>query len=114
MYGDLAPDSSAVRMRLTTVADVACETSLLSACGGAKDTPVLHSLVILPDSEGADQAPWDGSTTWMQPMLRRSNLWSPDRHHDSERPWPMPVARSAQRGRGEPRLGATAQQLTTT
>ena len=57
MHVDLAPDPSAVRTHLATVEGVACGTSLLFACGGAKDTPVLRLLVILPDSRVADRVP---------------------------------------------------------
>lgn len=57
MRSNLAPDSPAVRIRLVTVADTAGRTSVLSACGGAKDAPVLRSWVTLPDSWVVLRAP---------------------------------------------------------
>jgi hypothetical protein len=48
MRSNLAPDSPAVRIRLASVAGVVCGTSVLSACGGAKDAPVLRSLFRSP------------------------------------------------------------------
>jgi hypothetical protein len=70
MRSDLAPDPSAVRIRLATVAGVACGTSLLSAfpdalpaCGVCVDKLILLSLVILPDSEVAARAPPQDDST---------------------------------------------------
>jgi hypothetical protein len=57
MRSNLAPDSPAVRIRLATVAGVARGTSVLSACGGAKEAPILRSWVTLPDSRVVLRAP---------------------------------------------------------
>jgi hypothetical protein len=81
MRSNLAPDSPSVRIRLATVTGAARGNSVLSARGGAKDAPILSSLVTLPDSRVVLKAPQDGSTTRMPPMLRRRNCWSPDQRH---------------------------------
>ena len=91
MGSDLAPDPSAVPIRLATVTGVACGTALpcafpdtLPARGVCADKRILLSLVILPESEVTARAPPQEDSTYRMPPSHLEET----RHAHRARPRP--------------------------